>query len=82
MTRQRLADQADRARVDHVGSAAVGRAGDRMAQPAGVAERAHQRPAFGVDVGAMRVRRRAARPRRRARRPAGDARSSKNGHSR
>ena len=34
MARQRLADEADRARVDHVGNGAIGGAADRVAWPA------------------------------------------------
>ena len=42
MPRQRLADQADRARVDLFGRAAVCAAADRVAQPAALPEPAHQ----------------------------------------
>ena len=60
--RQRLADQAHRAGIDRLAAAAMSAAGHRMAQPAGLAERAHQRPAVGVDIGAMVVRQVLARP--------------------
>ena len=47
--------QAQHAGVDHVGGAAVGRAADRVAQPAGVAQLAHQAAAQRVDVRAVHV---------------------------
>ena len=50
MARQRLADKADRARVDHVGNAAIGSAADRVARPAGGAELADQRATGSVHV--------------------------------
>ena len=53
---ERLADQAQRARVQRLARAAAGRPGDGVPQPAGVAEPAHERLAFGVDVRSMRVR--------------------------
>ncbi len=55
MARQRLADKADRARVDHVGNAAIGSAADRVARPAGGAELADQRAAGSVHVAVVVV---------------------------
>ena len=50
VVRERLAQQADRPRVDDLGRAAVCAAGDGMAQPVGLAELAHERAALRVDV--------------------------------
>ena len=51
MPRQRLAQSRQMARVSMVSSsAAIGGAADGIARPAGFAERAHQRAAFGIDV--------------------------------
>ncbi len=62
MPRQRLAHQAQCARVQHLARAAIGRAGHRMAQPAGCAERGHQFAAVAVDVGVRVLRDVLARP--------------------
>ena len=55
MARQGFADQADRTGVDRVGRTAVVDAAHGVAQPAGVAERSHQRLALRIDVRAMLV---------------------------
>ena len=55
MARERFADQADCARVDHVAVAAMLDTADRMLQPARRAELPHQRPALRVDVMAVRL---------------------------
>jgi hypothetical protein len=46
---QRLAQQAQLARVDHVRCCAIGRAGHRVLEPTAAAQQAHQADAFGVD---------------------------------
>src|SRR6185295_3385907 len=57
VARERLAREADRARVDRVAAAAVRAAGDRVREPAAVAERADEPAALGVDrVALVRVR--------------------------
>src|SRR5206468_202170 len=53
VTRERVAREADRARVDGVVDAAVLAAGDGMREPARLAERADERSAGGVDLGAV-----------------------------
>jgi hypothetical protein len=53
MARQRLAQQADGARVDDVEAAAAVGAADGVAQPAGRAEAGYQVAAGGIDVAMM-----------------------------
>ena len=53
VSRQRLAREADRARVDRVGGAAVLATGDGVREPASLAERTHMAAAGGVDGGAI-----------------------------
>ena len=55
VTRQRLPDQADGPRVDHVRHA-VRPAAHRVLEPSGAAERKHQGPALVVEVGAVMMR--------------------------
>jgi hypothetical protein len=53
VARERVAGQADRARVDGVGGAAVFRAGDGVGEPAAGAEGTDQAAAGRVDGGAV-----------------------------
>jgi hypothetical protein len=53
---ERLADQADGAGVDRITGATVGCATHGVFQPAGRAQLAHQRFAFGIHIVAMRLR--------------------------
>ena len=53
VARERLAGEADRARVDRVGRAAVRAAGDGVGEPAALAERADEGAAGGVDAVAV-----------------------------
>ena len=55
MARQRLAQQADGARIDDVVLAAKGRASNGIAQPAGGAEARHEVAAGGVGVAVVLV---------------------------